>query len=307
MNSPVKKTTIITGYNCNNRCVFCIYADRHDIPDKPGRRIVKEMKAARARGNKWLVFVGGEVFIRKDVAGLIAEAKKMGFDEIVAATNGRMFAYRDFAEKVLGAGITQVYFSLHGHTPELHDSLTQAQGSFEQQIRGIKNLIALGFKNIGTHTTIVKNNYRHLPEIASLVLTLGIDRQDFVFVDPNYGGAKKAFETCVPRIAAAAPFIKKALALLKKNASRHYAVRYFPACRLKGCEEYASDLRDMQTVHTEHIGPEFTDLHVERTRRAYLRTKTDKCAPCRYFSACEGVWKEYLKRFGDEELRPVRR
>jgi MoaA/NifB/PqqE/SkfB family radical SAM enzyme len=305
MNSPIRKTTIITGYNCNNRCRFCIYADRRNIAGKTTDNIIKEMFLARKRGSRWLVLVGGEVFIRDDIVYLISKAKQIGFKEIVAATNGRMFVYRRFVREILDAGITQIYFSLHGHTATLHDSLTRSPGSFKQQLAGIKNLYFLGFKNIGTHTTIVKPNYKYLPQIVKLICNLGINSMDFVFVDPNYGGAYEAFSELVPKISDIMPFIKKCLDFIKYSMVEHCAVRYVPICKLKGYEGYVSDIRDRDTVHTEHIAPDFKDYYVEKTRRDSCRIKTKKCFRCQYYRICEGVWKEYIRRFGDEELSPV--
>ena len=35
------------------------------------------------------------------------------------------------------------------------------------------------------------------------------------------------------------------------------------------------------------------------------RTKRAECASCRYTATCEGVWKNYLKRYGWDEFVPV--
>jgi cyclic pyranopterin phosphate synthase len=37
------------------------------------------------------------------------------------------------------------------------------------------------------------------------------------------------------------------------------------------------------------------------------RDKRAECARCRYDEACEGVWSNYLKRHGWDELVPVPR
>jgi cyclic pyranopterin phosphate synthase len=35
------------------------------------------------------------------------------------------------------------------------------------------------------------------------------------------------------------------------------------------------------------------------------REKRPRCSTCRYDRTCEGVWKNYLKRYGWDELEPV--
>jgi cyclic pyranopterin phosphate synthase len=35
------------------------------------------------------------------------------------------------------------------------------------------------------------------------------------------------------------------------------------------------------------------------------RSKRAECATCRYDASCEGVWNNYLRRYGWDEFRPV--
>jgi MoaA/NifB/PqqE/SkfB family radical SAM enzyme len=300
-----KKTTLITGYSCNNRCRFCIYAHKKTIADKTTQQLFKEMSAAREQGGEHLVFVGGEPFIRGDIIDLIKEAKNLGFKNIIAATNGRMFAYKGFAKKVVDAGLTELYFSIHGHNARLHDSLTRVKGSFDQALLGLHHVRRAGLGNLGTHTTIVKPNYRHLPQIGRFLYGLGIKSADFVFVDPNYGGAYENFDELVPCLSEVVPYVKKALDFVQGKLIDHWAVRYIPVCLLKGYDHYVSDIKDLKKVHTEHIGPDFIDLHVEKTRRESWRMKSERCSPCQHFYDCEGIWKEYERRLGDTELESV--
>ena len=37
------------------------------------------------------------------------------------------------------------------------------------------------------------------------------------------------------------------------------------------------------------------------------RTKRPECAACRHDARCEGVWKNYIKRYGWDEMIPVPR
>ncbi len=305
MNIPkiIKKTTIITGYNCNNRCRFCVYAHKRSIADRETPDIISEIKKAKKNKADYLVLIGGEPFIRNDIIFIIKEAKKTGFKNIIAATNGRMFAYKDFAKKVIDAGLSELYFSIHGHKAEIHDYLTQVPGSFKELLKGIDNIKALGFSNIGSHTTIVKPNYKYLPQIGRLIYNQGIRCADFVFVDPNYGGAFANFEELVPRLSKVSPYVKNCLAYAKKKQVIHWAVRFIPPCFLKGYEEFVSDTRDLKTVHTKHIALDFKDNHVEKSRKLIWRKKTKKCLTCFFYSSCEGLWKEYLKHFGDNEIK----
>lgn len=302
----IKKTVIITGYRCNNRCRFCIDADKRDLPNKSTKEIVAEMIDAKKRGTIYLEIIGGETTIRPDFLSLIKFAKKLSFETISMATNGRMFSYPKFAKAAIEAGLTDVIFSIHGHNAKLHDFLTRSPGSFQQLLEGLKNFKKLGFEKIGSNTTIVKSNYKELPKIGDFVYKRGIRNSEFIFVDPSYGAAYHNFFELVPLISVAAPYIKKCLEIGKKHGVSHWSIRYVPLCYFQDYLDQVSELQEVQIFHSEHLAPDFQNYDVENSRKEVGRVKTEKCAPCRLFDKCEGIWKEYLKNCGDKELKPIK-
>ena len=54
-----------------------------------------------------------------------------------------------------------------------------------------------------------------------------------------------------------------------------------------------------------NTAPDFFNPDIQKGRRLVGRAKTIKCRGCRLFDQCEGIWKEYLKRYGDDELNMV--
>lgn len=301
----IKKTVIIAGYGCNNKCLFCIDEDKRSLSPKKTEEIKREVVSARKDGSSYLELVGGEMTIRKDVVGLVRFAKKQGFDTVMTSTNGRMYAYEDFARKMVEAGIDSIVFSVHGHNARLHDSLTRAPGSFDQLKAGIANLRKAGFDCIGSNTAIVKQNFRHLPEIGKFIAGLGIRNAEFIFVDPTYGGAYNRFDELVPRISEAAPYIRKCLDIGRKTGSRHWQARYVPLCYFQGYEGQISEISEKEKFHTRHWASDFKNEDVEKSRAEAGRVKGKNCRNCKYFDMCEGVWKEYARRYGTEELIPA--
>lgn len=299
-----RKTVILAGYRCNNRCIFCMEALKRDIPVKTTRQILSEIASARNRGSTYLELIGGESTIREDIFTLIGFAKKMGYETIMMSTNGRMFSYPDFCRKIVDAGLTDIVFSIHGHTARLHDSLTRVRGSFRQLVRGIENIKAIGFKRIGANTAIVKPNMRFLSDIGRLLIKYDIRSAEFIFVDPNEGGAKRNFNRLVPRISKAAVHMRKLLDLGIEH-DMGWTVRYVPLCYFLGYEDRISELHEVEMFHTEHLAPEFSNFDVEGSRRLVGRVRTERCRPCILLDRCEGIWKTYVERYGDSELRPV--
>lgn len=300
----IKKTVIITGYQCNNNCQFCLNANKRNLVNKTTRQIVEEIALVRKKGFTYLEFIGGEPTIRADITDLIKFARQLKFKNIVMATNGRLFAYKEFARKIIQAGLTDLIFSIHGHQAESHDFLTQSKGSFQQIIQGIKNVQALGLKRLGTNTTIVKQNYRSLKEIGQLILKLGFRNSEFIFVDPTYGAAHDHFLKFVPKISQAVPYIRRCLDLGRGKAG-HWTIRYVPLCYFVDYLDQISELQESATFHTQHLAPDFINLDVENSRKRVARAKTKRCEACRFYDQCEGIWKEYLKYYGDKEFKPM--
>lgn len=300
----INKTVIFTTYQCNNQCIFCINAERRNVSGKTTSEIKSEMVKARERGSTYLELIGGEFNILPDALPLVRFAKSLGFKNIMMATNGRMFSYPKFTKQMVEAGLTDIVFSIHGHNAKLHDKLTQSPGSFDQLLAGLANFKKLKFKNIGSNTTIVKQNYKVLPKIGSLIFDLGIRNSEFIFVDSNHGGAKISFDQLVPKISDAAPYIRKTLDI-GKNRANHWHIRYVPLCYFENYLDQISELYEVKQFHTEHIAPDFSNFSVEESRALVGRFKADRCKKCRLFGQCEGIWNTYVQHYGDSELKPI--
>lgn len=300
------KIVLFTGYACNNNCAFCIDADKRGLPQKTTAELLAETLKAARRGADILEIIGGEATIRPDFSRVVAAAKKLGISEVACATNGRVFADRAAAKKIVDAGIDSLIFSVHGPDARVHDALTRAPGSFAQLKKGLANLKALGFNAINGNTTVVKRNMAALPRLAGFYVKHGVRNVEYIFVDPNYGGAKNDFKGLVPRISAAAPYMRRALAIGLRAGMDQWKVRYVPLCHFTDCLDQISELNEKKLFKTEHWAPDFRNTDAIGSRAEVARAKTACCRGCALYRACEGIWVEYLKNFGDGELKPVK-
>lgn len=306
-NQIIKKTVIIVGYACNNRCQFCIDSNKRDLVNKTTEQIKAEMVDVRERGRTYLEFIGGEMTIRPDFLQLVRFAKVLGFETIMMATNGRRLSYFDYAQNLVEAGLNSVVFSIHGHNAKEHDFLTRAPGSFNQLRRGFANMKKLlGLRRIGSNTTIVKQNYKNIEKIGRMIFKMGIRNSEFIFVDCNEGGAHDNFYKFVPKISEAAPYIHRCLDIGKKNKVAHWHIRYVPLCYFTDYLNQISELDELAHFQTEHLAPDFVNWDVSPSRQQIARIKTRKCKNCRFFNQCEGIWKTYYQYYGDKELKPVK-
>lgn len=294
-----KRVDIKVGFRCNNNCRFCVQASKRNFGDKTTEQIKNDLDEARKTGCEGVVFTGGEPTIRKDIFEIVSYAKTLDFKTIQIQTNGRMMAYMDFCKKLVKAGANEFSPALHGHIPELHDFLTGSAGSFVQTVHGIKNIKALDC-TVVTNTVVTKPNYRHIPEIAELLVKLNVDQFQFAFIHP-VGNAYKNFDSIVPRISMAAPYIQKGLQI-GIDAGKVVMAEAMPYCMMKGYKNCVSE-RFIPPTEIRDAG--FTILDYEKVRKTEGKTKFKQCRNCRYDAICEGPWKEYPERVGDVEFVAV--
>jgi len=272
---------------------------RKDVADKTKDDIKKDILFAKKSGTNYLEFVGGEPTVRKDFLEIIAFANKVGFDTIMFATNGRMLSNKDFVMRIIDNGVNSIVLSIHGNTSALHDSLTLVPGNFDQLMKGLQNLKEIGFDNIGSNTTIVKQNYKFLPEIGEFIYNLGIRNSEFIFVDPTHGAPKNKFSDMVPTYEEVSPYVNKLLSFGKKKDVKHWHIRYYPFCFIdEENHDRVSEKYEKEIFHTEHIAPDFVNENVTKSRKNMGRAYVEKCDVCKHIDICEGYWKEYIKQMG---------
>jgi MoaA/NifB/PqqE/SkfB family radical SAM enzyme/peroxiredoxin len=293
-----RRADLKTGTTCNSNCVFCVIGDHLFTGDRSTAECIAELRDSRATCVD-VVFTGAEVSIRPDFLQLVRAAKRLGYERIQIQTNGRMFAYRDFCERTIVAGANEFSPSIHGHIASLHDGLTRAPGSFVQIVAAIEHLVALG-QPVVTNTVITKQNARHLPELARMLIALGVTQYQLAFPHPT-GHAATYFRGVVPRMSEIATHVHEALAL-GRTAGVSCMAEAMPFCMMTGFEREVAELHIPPTeiVYDGYVVP---DYGADRMARG--KTRFAQCASCRFEPICEGPWREYPAGMGEGEFVPV--
>lgn len=303
--SRLKKIVLFTGYCCNNHCRFCIDADKRGLPERSTEELLREIYLAKASAVDILEIIGGESTIRRDFRLLVSTAKKIGIKEVICATNGRAFANMEYARSIVLSGLDALIFSLHGASASVHDYLTMSKGSFEELIRGIDNMKALGFNKLYGNTTVVHQNLSDLPKIAEIYARYEFTNVEYIFVDPTYGGANSNFYELVPKISEAALYMKQAIDIGVKYGFNQWKVRYVPLCYFSDYLNHISEINEKKLYISEHWAQDFYNSDSVASRAEISRAKTKKCFNCKLFNDCEGIWKVYLEKYGDMEFKPL--
>lgn len=295
----MKRVDIKIGFACNNHCRFCVQGKkRYMKSDKDNLAIKKILEDAR-RDCDGVVFTGGEPTIRSDILDLVSYAKKLKFKTIQIQTNGRIFYYKKFCDEIIAAGANEFSPALHGHIAKVHDYLTSSAGSFQETLTGIINLKQRN-QIVITNTVITKSNYRHLPQIAELLVKLGVDQFQFAFVHAA-GSAGDNFYSVVPRISMVMPYVKEGLDIGIK-ANKRVMTEAIPYCFMQGYEDCIAEkiIPETRIYDLGNVIDNFT-----RVRKKEGKTKGLSCRRCGHLKICEGPWKEYPEKFGWSEFIPV--
>lgn len=290
------------GFACNNRCLFCVQGRKRDRYGKKARQELMDILDQNAERYTGVVFTGGEPSLHPDLLDLVARAKQVGYDSIQIQSNGRMFAYADLCERLIAAGVTEFSPALHGASPDCHDYLTQVRGSFEQTVRGIRVLKSLGQRVI-TNSVITRSNFRHLPELAKLLIDLGVDQYQLAFVHPvGSAGPEANFAAIVPRFELLVKTLHPAL-LMGLEANRVVMTEAVPFCFMGGLEQLVGE-RIMPSTRIFDAEGVIEDYRQYRVGEG--KAKGQPCEDCSRNAECEGPWREYTDRYGWGEFHTCR-
>jgi His-Xaa-Ser system radical SAM maturase HxsC len=168
-NSP--HNSFLLTERCNHYCLMCSQPPR-DIDDD---WLVDELLAAIPLVDKETTeigFTGGEPTLLGTSFLRLVESMR---DNLPATalhilSNGRKFCDPAFARAYAGIGHHDAMLGIPVYAPssQVHDYVVQADGAFDETIRGILNLKSLGQK-VELRVVIHRQNYRLLPALAEFV------------------------------------------------------------------------------------------------------------------------------------------
>lgn len=318
-----ERVHIAIGAVCNNNCIFCMEEDREgryvNNSAMTGERVRWVLESHR--GAEEVCFTSGEPTTRPDLPDFVAWAKQLGYRRISMMTNGRRLGHLPYAAALVKRGLNRVYISIHGHEKALHEGLTRTPDSFEQTVAGLRaaaRLAPLGVE-LHTSTVVTRRNLPHLADIYRFLRSLGVHQVVFNVMQAN-GRAHTFFDQLFPRYTEIASEFRRALAAIGEPRPMAFLVD-IPLCTTEGVPDFNRgyvekyrhfDLDSRVEMPAEEragrrAGGKGKGLVL--VTRADLdgaeREKRAECARCRYDVVCEGVWKNYLSRYGWDELAPV--
>ena len=163
--------TIFTTDRCNSYCLMC---SQPPIKKDDSERIIEHLRLIDLIDPKTeqLGITGGEpTLLRDDLLKIIGKCKEiLPNTRLHMLTNGKMFYYSSFAEKLAAIGHPNLTLGipLYSDMPTEHDYVVQSKGAFEQTTIGYYNLARFNQK-IEIRVVLHALTYKRLPQLAEYI------------------------------------------------------------------------------------------------------------------------------------------
>lgn len=229
------------------------------------------------------------------VSGL---ARELGRQGKVFLTSGALAAPRGMDLSGLGRQTAGFELPLVGSTPAMHDQLSGQRGGFVLRLNRALGWWQAGLKR-HLRFTVLKSNFRHLPELAQLARRLEVRDLTVEFPLPE-GALLKAPSASLARYPLAAPWLGMLLKQARSGGPK-VTVTGLPPCVLQdaGMEAWLPRLSAPLVAQVE-----LNASGLQPVRGGFAPVA--RCGGCPHQGRCPGVARNYLQIFGEEEWRPAR-
>jgi len=304
----LKSLEFFVNYACNAKCPFCF-----NPPDAtpeldyglPLPELARRLLEGWREGYRAVKFIGGEVTVRDDLPKILGLARRIGYRSIQVTTNGIRLADPAYARLLVRLGVDRVRFSIHGHTPELHDGLVMVPGALAKIEKAAKTLKALGV-SIGVNYVLNQVNAKAFPDTLDwLYGAFGVDDVIVYFIRYQGFGAlpqnKKLLKLTFTE--AVGPVREGFERLRRSGVTRFPQLIHFAPCV---APELAPHMLDWKRDESEDL------VTMPDGRTGLIREITNSgkrpvaaCASCALKDRCHGIEENYAAEFGEDEFRPV--
>lgn len=302
----IRRLEFHLSYECVQSCPFCSERGRMErFGNHPVRReeIAKALARMKRRGIEHVTFTGGEPTLHPHFVGALRAAKRLGMRTYVT-TNGSRMHSKAFSAKVL-PHLDEMCLSIHGHTAAVHDRAAGTRGSFSRVLKTVENVRRRRRIFLLTNTVVTRWNIGHLEDILGFILKrTGAKHCLISNLAPEGAGLARYAELSV-RLSTLKSLVEPLSAMADASGA---VLRFFgvPVCALGKRWRNANDLYFSPRVTIERLDAKGRAAltEVASLRPVRERVYTERCADCRKQADCGGVFREYVRLYGDDELEP---
>ena len=172
--SGLKEIDLFVTNICNSNCIMCPmseYSRKRYLENHT--KWIKRFIELLPDDLFYINITGGEpTYIKGDLIDILYMVRnKYNNIQSQMLSNGRSFSDFEFLKKIVDASLTGMRFAIpvHSSIPEIHDRITQADKSFLQTDKGIRNLLKLNQK-VEIRIVLSKENVDTTFETASYII-----------------------------------------------------------------------------------------------------------------------------------------
>src|SRR5271157_392016 len=161
-----KTSTLLANVDLTNRCNFACplcfaNARKSGYIYEPTMDQITEMlqmlRDEKPVGCYAVQFAGGEPTLRKELPEIITMAKKMGFIQVMIATNGMKFAQsKAYCEEIAKTPLSTIYLQFDGVTENPYIKL-RGFNALPYKLKALQNMRETGLQNVVLVPTLVKD------------------------------------------------------------------------------------------------------------------------------------------------------
>ena len=296
-----KNLFLNTGYLCNSSCEYCVtgHSPRKNLSfNEISKYLIENQNEFNG-----LILTGGEPTIDKNFLKTINLAYFLGY-KLSIQTNGRMFKYQDFVEKLKKYKMT-ISIPLNGPTEKIHDSISKSKGSFSQTIEGINAIN----KNLNAYLVckiiITKKNKDYLTETAKLAYSLGFSYMTVVFPTPS-GNSEIFFDEIIPKYTDILNELFSCIDYINNETTMKLEIENIPFCILRHEDRpFSADILHRTFLLKGLALQASENLYDCRNTRISDKEKFSSCNYCTYNEFCEGIYSVYVNKNSEKEFKPI--
>jgi MoaA/NifB/PqqE/SkfB family radical SAM enzyme len=254
---------------CNLQCKMCYVCnsanDKMAISrEHSAKEWMSLVEKARDAGMLYLLFTGGEVFLRQVFREIYENVSMMGLN-VMLYTNGTLIT-PEIAKWLGRTPPSKVEVTLYGASPETYEKVCGNPQGFNQAISGIDLLLSEGI-GLKIRTTVVKGNASDFDKIAEIADNRGVDLGIVDYISPRRDGYRTYPEG--ERLAS------KELAAYINNVDD-----YFTSKETTGSKSIKPDKEKEKTIKNTETALEVNPFFCEAGRCAFWITWDGRMTPC---------------------------
>jgi MoaA/NifB/PqqE/SkfB family radical SAM enzyme len=300
LKGKMRGSDLTVTLECNNNCVFCPKEELSMIACSSDEDIYSTVSKI-GRSSKSITLSGGEVSIRKDFFRILNHCRKQGIKNIGIITNGRMFSYPEFVSRVLEKRPSCIAVSVYSTKRHIHEGITNSEGSLEQTLNGIKNILRMSEKPdiLSINIVVSKNNLEDLKSTILELSSIGVKR--FLLIDVVTNDKKYLYS--YERL----NHVIKEILNTNEISGTEIILRGFPYCIFKE-DVFSAHRRGKDKMITLEPHDVDTLFHLNDSVDKYINDFSskfskgmEKCGECKFSKKCLGIQKSRLLEGGIDE------